>query len=108
MMLPIWSTNNAINSGHRPTSSGRRANPPSCDVTARRDRREPAGGLTLELSGISPKLPAHDPQSEDIWEREKSKYEGLSAVISALVGKTADSCDLSIPIPVKAVLQYCF
>lgn len=29
MMLPIWSTNNVINSGHRSSSSGRRVNPPS-------------------------------------------------------------------------------
>lgn len=56
MMLPIWSTNNVINSGHRSSSSGRRVNPPSRDVSAHRDRLEPADRLRLKLFGISPKL----------------------------------------------------
>lgn len=81
MMLPIWSTNNVINSGHRSSSSGRRVNPPSCDVTARRDRLEPAGRLRLELFGISSKL-LHMTRGVKIFGRKrKMKCEGLSIVI---------------------------
>lgn len=81
MMLPIWSTNNVINSGHRSSSSGRRVNPPSCDVTAHRDRLQPAGRFETRAFWNIPQAAAHDPRSEDIWEKRKMKCEGLSIVI---------------------------
>lgn len=70
MMLPIWSTNNVISSGHRSSSSGHRVNPPSGDVSAHRDRQEPAGRVRLELFGIAPEL-LHMPHRGEIYVGEE-------------------------------------
>lgn len=37
VMQPIWSTNNAISLGQRSSLPGRQLNPPTCDISARRD-----------------------------------------------------------------------